>query len=83
MSELDCRKALERMNQFLDQELCDADAQEIREHLAACEPCLDDFDADQVLKQLVHRCCSESRAPDELRDRIRTSLARPALDSDG
>ena len=83
MSELDCRQALERMNQFLDQELCDADAQEIREHLAACEPCLDDFDADQALKQLLHRCCSESRAPDELRARIRASLARPSLDSDG
>lgn len=72
--EMDCSRALARMHEFLDHELADADADEIREHLAACEPCLDDFDADQALKQLVHRCCSNDRAPQELRQRILTSL---------
>lgn len=79
----DCSRVLRRMNEFLDNELCDADAQEIREHLAACEPCLDDFDVDQVLKQLVHRCCQGQQAPEDLRHRIRASLRTEEVELGG
>ena len=50
------------------------DADEIREHLAACEPCLDNFDAEETVKQLVQRCCSKEQAPAALRSRIMSSL---------
>lgn len=73
--EIDCSLALRRVHEFLDNELDEADAQQIREHLAACEECLDDFDAEQALKQLVKRCHANDRAPEELRSRIRASLA--------
>jgi anti-sigma factor (TIGR02949 family) len=65
----DCAKALSRLYEFLDQELEVADADEIREHLAACEPCLDTFDAEETMKKLIKRSCSD-QAPEHLRAKV-------------
>jgi len=46
----DCDRAISRLYEFLDHELEVADEDEIREHIAACEPCLDSFDAEQALR---------------------------------
>ena len=46
----------------------------IREHLAACEPCLDRFDVEQAVKAVVRRCCGGEHAPERLRTRIVTQL---------
>ena len=69
-TEDDCAKVLKQMYQFLDHELDTADGDDIREHLAACEPCLDQFDIEQAVKALVHRCCGNDRAPETLRDKV-------------
>ncbi|GAA3620644.1 mycothiol system anti-sigma-R factor [Microlunatus ginsengisoli] len=66
----DCTKVLKQVYQFLDNELDTASGDAIREHLAACEPCLDRFDVEQAVKALVHRCCGNDRAPDALRAKI-------------
>jgi mycothiol system anti-sigma-R factor len=66
----DCSKVLRQVYQFLDNELDTATGDAIREHLAACEPCLDRFDVEQAVKALVHRCCGNDRAPETLRARI-------------
>jgi mycothiol system anti-sigma-R factor len=66
----DCTKVLKQVYQFLDNELDTASGDAIREHLAACEPCLDEFDVEQAVKSLVHRCCGNDRAPETLRARI-------------
>jgi anti-sigma factor (TIGR02949 family) len=66
----DCAKVLKQVYQFLDNELDTASGDAIREHLAACEPCLDEFDVEQAVKSLVHRCCGNDRAPETLRARI-------------
>lgn len=70
---VDCTEALERLSEFLDAELEDADGDRIREHLADCEPCLAEFDIEDHIKKLVRRSCRES-APLELHMRIRTQL---------
>ena len=70
MSGNDCSAALTRLYQFLDNELDDADADTIRAHLAACEPCLDRFGVEEHIRALVKRCCTASRAPDTLRVRV-------------
>lgn len=69
-TEDDCAKVLTQMYQFLDHELDTADGDAIREHLAACEPCLDQFDIEQAVKALVHRCCGNDRAPETLRAKV-------------
>ncbi len=63
MSTGDCSAALARLYEFLDNELADADADTIRAHLAACEPCLDRFDTEEHIRALVKRCCTSARAP--------------------
>lgn len=66
----DCRTALAKLYQFLDHELADADADTIRAHLDACEPCLEEFGAEEHIRALVKRCCGAPRAPETLRVRI-------------
>jgi mycothiol system anti-sigma-R factor len=71
----DCARVLKQVYQFLDNELDSATGDEIREHLAACEPCLDRFDVEQAVKSLVHRCCGSERAPEALRAKIMVQIA--------
>ncbi|GAB3704006.1 mycothiol system anti-sigma-R factor [Mariniluteicoccus flavus] len=71
----DCTVVLGRVHQFLDHELDEASCDEIRAHLDACEPCLEDFDAEQAIKQLVSRCCRGEAAPEGLKSSIMRSLA--------
>jgi mycothiol system anti-sigma-R factor len=66
----DCTKVLTQVYEFLDNELDTASGDAIREHLAACEPCMDRFDVEQAVKALVHRCCGNDRAPETLRAKI-------------
>jgi anti-sigma factor (TIGR02949 family) len=70
MTDRDCAVALERLYEFLDHELADADADAIRAHLDACEPCLDAYGVEEHIRSLVKRCCTGTRAPDALRVRV-------------
>ncbi|NMR20818.1 mycothiol system anti-sigma-R factor [Cellulomonas fimi] len=69
----ECAEALEKLSEFLDQELDESAGDRIREHLADCEPCLAEYDVEDHIKKLVKRSCSE-KAPLELQARIRTQL---------
>ena len=69
-----CERALERMYEFLDNEIDTASGDAIRQHLAECEPCLDRFDFEQAVKSAVRRCCRDEHAPEHLRARIVTQL---------
>ncbi|WP_375426477.1 mycothiol system anti-sigma-R factor [uncultured Friedmanniella sp.] len=71
----ECEHMLERVYEFLDHELDTASSDEIREHLVACEPCLDRFDVEQAVKTLVNRCCGGDKAPTELRAKVLTRLS--------
>jgi len=70
----DCDHVLERVSEFLDNELDSASSDAIRQHLAMCEACLDRFDAQEAVKSLVHRCCGGEHAPTHLRTKIVTQL---------
>jgi anti-sigma factor (TIGR02949 family) len=70
----ECEQVLERMYEFLDQELDTATGDAIRHHLAACEPCLDRFDVEQAVRTLVRRRCGGDVAPTHLRQKIITQL---------
>lgn len=70
----ECAKMIDRIYAFHDHELTVAEADEIREHLLACEPCLDRFDVENAMRVVIRRCCSGERAPDTLRLRLRASF---------
>jgi anti-sigma factor (TIGR02949 family) len=74
-SSADCEHMLARVHEFLDHELDHASSDEIRAHLAACEPCLDRYDVEQAVKSLVNRCCGGDKAPSALRTKVLGQLA--------
>lgn len=74
--DIDCGQALERMYLFLDNEMQDADCARIRQHLADCEPCLEQYDMEGLVKSLVQRSCCSDKAPEELRQKVMARIAQ-------
>lgn len=72
----DCAQVLARVYEFLDHEIQTADGDAIRQHLAACEPCLEKFDIEQAVKSLVGRSCGKDQAPEHLRAKVLDQLAK-------
>jgi len=68
-----CSDALERLWEYLDAELEAPDSEVVRAHLAECQGCLEEYDVEVVVKNLVRRGCQET-APDTLRTRIHEQL---------
>jgi len=68
----ECTKAIAQVQSFLHGELSEADADEVRRHLMACEACLDYFDCETLISAMVRRCVENLRqnASEELRARI-------------
>ncbi len=69
----ECVDYLERIVFFIDNELDESDCSEVRVHLEECGPCLEKYDLQRIVKQVVARSCSES-APDGLRERVRIQI---------
>lgn len=72
---LDCREVLEEVYLYLDAECSDIRRDVIRDHLDDCSPCLAEYGIEQEVRTIVHRCCSNERAPDEVKDRLRQKLS--------
>jgi mycothiol system anti-sigma-R factor len=68
--EFDCSRARMQLYEYLDGEMAPEDINRIREHLAQCGPCLQEYDLDQTLKALIRRSCSCESAPRALRTQI-------------
>jgi anti-sigma factor (TIGR02949 family) len=69
-----CEQVVERMYEFLDHEIDTATGDAIRQHLAACEPCMDRFDVELAVRTLVRRRCGGEVAPSQLRSKIISQL---------
>ena len=69
----ECANFLEQIVYLLDNELDEADCSAVRIHLEGCHPCLEKFDLQRTVKELVARSCAES-APEELRQRVRLRI---------
>jgi len=73
-----CRKALERLYAYLDQELDEASLDEIRAHLDDCPPCGRSFSFEERLHIVVKSGLREDIPPvviERLRAAIRNELA--------
>jgi len=74
-----CQEILERIFFFIDNELEQADCQEIQQHLDDCGPCLEKYDLERTVKALVQRSCSE-HAPETLRERVLLRIRQVQVD---
>jgi len=72
---LDCREVLEEVYLYLDDECSDRRRGVIRNHLEECSPCLSEYGIEQEVRTIVHRCCSQEKAPDEVKTRLRQKLS--------
>ena len=69
----ECVDYLEQIVYFLDNELDEADCVVVQTHLRECGPCLERYDLQRTVKEVVARSCHET-APDELRDKVRMRI---------
>jgi anti-sigma factor (TIGR02949 family) len=69
----DCHEIAQRVYEFHDGELTLAEADQIREHLLGCEPCLGKFEVERAMRVLIKRAFNES-APEGLLDRIKGGI---------
>ncbi len=65
-----CAEALAQVQAFLHNELPMWEADLIREHLSACEKCLENFDVEALIGRMVKRSFAPPRAPSTLRVRL-------------
>lgn len=68
--QINCAEVARRVHAFLDGELLETDADDLRAHIDACEQCLDEVAVVAALKRLLQRSCGRVHAPDALRFRI-------------
>lgn len=71
--DIDCSEVVRDLYFFLDGEVTDLMRQRIRIHLDDCSPCLEAFDFEAELRQLISKRCREEPPP-EFRARITTVL---------
>ena len=74
----DCQEALHAVYHFLDGELTHERRLIITEHLDECSPCLEAFDFEAELRQVIaHRC--QEQVPTHLMERIAQALHHEQL----
>ncbi|RRD50545.1 zf-HC2 domain-containing protein [Arachnia propionica] len=66
----ECVRALEAVHAFLHGELGEVEADLIREHLHACELCMESFEIEQTITHMIHRSQPLEAAPSMLRQRL-------------
>jgi mycothiol system anti-sigma-R factor len=77
--ETPCVEVLALVYTFIDGECTDTDRARVVQHLDECPPCLQQFGLEQAVKTLVHRSCSCTAAPDELRVQIVTRIRQISI----
>jgi mycothiol system anti-sigma-R factor len=67
---MNCREAVEKLWQYLDQELDGTMMVEVERHLQECRHCFSQAEYERHLKMLLRRSCGCEQAPPELRARL-------------
>lgn len=75
-SDCPCSEANEHVWNYLDGELSEQDCARIKEHLATCTQCRDQYDSELKLKEVVSRSCGCDEVPITLRAEITILVAR-------
>jgi mycothiol system anti-sigma-R factor len=79
--DVECRQILTEVYLFLDLECSDERRTLIQNHLDECRDCLREYGIEHEVKLLVGRCCGSDRAPQELRERVRSKIAALVVDT--
>ena len=77
-----CSDLLGLLFQLLDAELEDAERERLARHVAACPDCLHATEAEEHIRALIRRSCTE-HAPASLRVRVQTQIQVLRLEGPG
>lgn len=80
MSGSECEEALDRLFEFIDDELPDDELRRIGAHLKTCPPCEAEHRIKEKIKNLTSQGGGE-QAPDQLRERILSSIRSARMES--
>ena len=81
--ETPCTEVLDHVYAYLDGELGAPDCAKIRQHLDECGPCLREYGLEEVVKQLVYRCCRDDKAPTGLRVKVMARIQEIRIELEG
>lgn len=71
MSQNSCLDALLKLYPYLDGELSEADAEQVRRHFELCKPCTPALNYLRSFRDSLHRAADDQlKAPDPLRTRL-------------
>lgn len=73
-----CRDTLDQLYEYLDGELDAGHLAGVKEHLAHCNSCLQQYGFEQEVRTMVARSCC-CHAPEQLRQRIITRITEIRL----
>lgn len=76
-SDVDCSQSIQRLYHYLDGELTDDRRKEIQRHLDECPPCVEAFDFETELRQVIANRCRD-HVPPALLDRVRSAIDEEA-----
>lgn len=68
---IDCKEAERRLHRFVDRELDDEQAAQVKQHLDACDNCRARFRFEAGLKRLIRQSVVSETTSDLLRDQVR------------
>ncbi|PYP45468.1 MAG: mycothiol system anti-sigma-R factor [Gemmatimonadetes bacterium] len=71
---MNCRECKDQLYEYLDRELTPAVEQEIRQHIADCPPCGEEFDFEKLFLGFLKARCRAQGAPADLKRRILDEL---------
>ena len=71
---MNCPEAAEHLYEYLDRELTPEAEREVRQHLADCHPCGEQFDFEALFLKFLRARCRARGAPPELKRRILREL---------
>ena len=66
----ECVQALEVLHAFLHGELPETEADRVRRHLHACERCMESFEIESVITEMIRRSQPATAAPAGLRNKL-------------
>lgn len=74
--EVDCSEVLGDVYDYLHAELDPGRRAAIKRHLDDCSPCLEEYGLEQIVRDMLHRSCHCTPAPENLRSAIITRITQ-------
>ena len=70
-----CEECSDKLDRFVDRELTNTEALEVRLHLEGCPDCMDHYEFQEHLKRVVKHSCDCDAAPAAFREKLRQILS--------